>query len=546
MRSGAVSDQPMLELLCGLAAQRANGMLELTTGKRRRTFWFEGGAVTASKSNLKSESLKGLQERMPDTETSELIALQGTLRVRNTLTMDDGEWTFTPNEPPPARRPIDLLNACWVSMIETVSDTDLRTRFAGLMGRFPRLSGTGGVAASDLPFGPPLSDFITQLDGQRPLQDVIDFAPVPPDNALRALYLALACGVVDIIDQASTAQITAARGAASDPASSTADDLIQDLFAEELGAPDPATSTLLDDRPRPEDPTDQALGGFVADMLDTIAPDEPVPAAVLNDAPEDTAEAVDPELVRLREELARVNAAENDFEVLSIAWDASDSAYRKAYFKLAQELHPDRWASHSADAADLASEIFARVSAAWDNLGDAETRQATIDRVIHGIKSEDELAMEKVQDILAAENAFKAGMVEFQAGRIVQAHEHFERAFERVPEEHEYKAFYGYTTFKLNAGRDDDAAERGERMLRDAVDTGTKLHNGWMLVGMIYRERGELEIAMKALLTSLKLKPDNVQAQRELRRIKHLRDKEKEKEKGGLSGFLSGLFGRKK
>ncbi|MCB9743392.1 MAG: DnaJ domain-containing protein [Alphaproteobacteria bacterium] len=513
----------MIELLCSLAAQRASGMLEVTESKKKRVFWYEGGRVTATKSNLRSETLKSLREGNAEASNDDLIALQGALRVKGVVAAQEGEWSFTPNEPPPARRPIELLESCWLALIEAVSEVDLRARFAGLMRRFPIVDDTGGVRLDDLPVGGALRELIAQLDGQRPLSDVIDFAPMPPADAMRGLYLALACGVIKVDQEAHTARVIGEGPVVPPPAGKGPDDVIAGLFDEVLGGAEPPTQ--LDYRaPPPDAPTEPA-------ML------EP-PAAV--------EEVEDPRLRELREAMARVEAAENVFEVIGVAWDASEADYRKAYFKLAQEYHPDRWSSASAEVAELAGDIFAKVSEAWEALGDADARQATIDRVIFGKKTEDELAMEKVQDIMAAEEAFKAGMADFNAGRIVQAHESFKAAMELVPEEHEYRAFYGYTLFKINYGKDDAAASQGENMVKDAVDEGTKLHNGWMLAGMIYREKGQLDVAMKALLTALKINPGNAMAQRELRRVKRMRDKEKEQESGGIAGFFKGLFGGKK
>ncbi|MCB9741563.1 MAG: DnaJ domain-containing protein [Alphaproteobacteria bacterium] len=509
----------MLELLCSLAAQRASGMLEVNEDKKKRVFWYEGGRVTATKSNLRSETLKSLREKSPDAENDDLIALQGAIRVRSVIAAKEGDWSFTPNEPPPARRPIELIESCWLALCEVVTEAELRGRFAGLMRRFPTVDDSGGVSLESLPLAGPLKELIGQLDGQRPLGDVIDFAPMPPSDALRGVYLAMACGVVKVENQANTPRVIGEGPVIPPAAGKGPDDVIAGLFDAALGAPEPVTE-IQREAPPPDAPTEPAM------MAE--------------------AQVEDPRMRELREGLARIEAAENVFEVIGVAWDASEAEYRKAYFKLAQDYHPDRWTTASAEASELAGQIFARVGEAWEALGERDARQATIDRVIHGKKTEDELAMEKVQDILAAEESFKAGMADFNAGRIVQAHEAFQRAMELVPEEHEYRAFYGYTLFKMNLGRDDAAAEEGAVLVKEATDAGTKLHNGWMLAGMIYRDKGQLDIAMKALLTALKINPANAMAQRELRRVKRMRDKEKEDESSGIGGFIKGLFGRKK
>lgn len=483
MRSGSVSDQPTIELLCSLAAQKASGRLDIADGAKKRSFWFEGGALTQTRSNLKSESLERLRERDAAASDDELLAQQGKLRVRNAMALTEGEWSFTPNDPPPSRFPVDLPRVAREAIDEgLVHDALLKARLASHMVRFPRLV-SAGVPPESLPFSGPERQLLDDLDGLRPLRDVLDFAPIPADQALRVIYLALCCGAVSIEDSSSGARVQASPS-----------ERIDALF----------------DEPKVE-----------------IGPD--------------------PDLRRLREERERIRAAENDFQVLGISWDASDADYRKAYFRMAQDFHPDRWTARSPEHAELAGDIFARLGAAWAALGDPAKRQETIDRVIHGKKTEDELAEEKVRDILAAENSFKAGLSEFRSGRIVQAHEQFKAAAQRVPEEMEYLAYYGYTTFRLAHGKDDVTANEGVNMVRTATEQGAKLANGWALMGMIYHQQEQVDLAKKALLMALKLEPSNAMAQNELKRIKRALEKLEEEQKAasGIGGFFSRLFGKK-
>jgi DnaJ-class molecular chaperone len=64
------------------------------------------------------------------------------------------------------------------------------------------------------------------------------------------------------------------------------------------------------------------------------------------------------------------NMAEDPYKVLGVARDASDEDIRRAYRKLAKELHPDLNPSNRA----VAEERFKKVSAAYDIVGDPEKR----------------------------------------------------------------------------------------------------------------------------------------------------------------------------
>lgn len=63
--------------------------------------------------------------------------------------------------------------------------------------------------------------------------------------------------------------------------------------------------------------------------------------------------------------------AEDPYKVLGVAREASDDDIRRAYRKLAKELHPDLNPSNRASA----EERFKRVSAAYEIVGDAEKRK---------------------------------------------------------------------------------------------------------------------------------------------------------------------------
>lgn len=487
MRTGAVSEQPVFGLLAELVASRASGGLELGDGKRRWNLWFEAGRVVGSRSNLKSEATATLAERHPGVPPEALAALQGEARVRNLLRLAEGSYTFTPGEAPPQRAPLDLPALLWGALQAGVVPTEPLDALLSPPDTRPRLA-SGGLALSALGLPPELNAVLCDLDGERTLQDVLDFAPTPPEQTRQALALAVALGVAR-------------------------------LSAE----------------PAPEVHVNPA-----ADPLSALFND------VFTAAPTVQLQKADPEVERLHEESGRIGGAETHFEVLGLPWDSPPGEFRRAYMRLAQQLHPDRWVNRPPELAEEAARAFARLGEAWEVLGEEEARQAYIDRVVHGKKTEDELAMEKLQDIMDAENLFKAGMAEFNAGRLVTAHEHFRGAHQKLPEEHEFAAFYGYTTFRIHHGKDDLSANQGRQLVRESVEKGTKLHNGWALMGMIYAAEGEAELAKKSLLAALKLSPTNPLAQRELKRLMRQEETRKEAEKpSGIGGFFNKLFGRK-
>ena len=128
-----------------------------------------------------------------------------------------------------------------------------------------------------------------------------------------------------------------------------------------------------------------------------------------------------------------------------------------------------------------------------------------------------------------------------EAGRFQQAHERFLDCVDKVPEEKVYVAYLGFTTFRLNYERDEEAAQNGLEMLKGAIDQGTKLHEGWTLLGQIYRLKGQDDMARRCFVQALRINPSSPDAYREMKRMQA--EKERDEKKGGLFG---GLFGRKK
>ncbi|MED5371114.1 MAG: DnaJ domain-containing protein [Myxococcota bacterium] len=516
MQSGSVTEQPIVELFGSLVAQRASGRLDIVQDKRKRAFWFENGQLSFSKSNLRSETQERIAERNPDIPPERLPWAQLKLRLRNVAALQEGDWTFKPNVAPPKRDPQPLLKALTELVLTRVPEAVVDARLAGLGSRYPRL-GVGGPTPRDLGLDDPGLEMLSTLDGGRPLEDVLEFAPMDPVRARKIIYLAVVTGAVNFEeDEATLARVSAAPEALPTVA--------EKAPFSEVGAP----SNLADlfDAPIVSAPT----GG--AAMPVEIAQDPAsAPLPVLQEHPE---------LPALRQELRRVEDAEDHFGVLEVHWDADENTFRKAYFALAQRLHPDRWTDAPQEVRQLAADIFAKVSEAWEELGDAEARKAYTDRVIHGIKSEDELAMEKVRAILAAEDDFKAGLSQFRRGNLVGAHELFEKAHLAVPEEAEFQAYFGYTLFKQHYGKNEAEAQRGVNLIKSAIDNHVKLDGGWVLMGLVFRSANNHKRAISAFRKALEMNPANVDAERELRRsaqeMRRAAEKAAKEEKKGFFG----------
>ena len=477
---------PLTSELCAHAIAGSTGALGWTDGKRRRTFYFELGQLLMLQSNLKSEGTERIAELNPALSGNELQAASVQARVAGSLKEAGGEAQWTPNAAPPRREPADL----GAALREATPQRSAASSSPTVVG-----AGGGWIHRQGMPAD--LAGYLGALDGARSLDEVVAFAPAEPAEAERWITTALAIGAMTDVGTAS-ATYEVRRVQRRPTAPRPAEDIAW-MIAEGLGQ-------------------------------EPVAPPTPAP--------------VDPVATRLGPTAARIRGASNHFDVLGVKWDEPQEVARKAYFTLARELHPDGFSGAPAEIQAAAAELFDTVRGAWEVLKDDTLRTAYIKKVVHGEKTEDEVAMDKVRAILEAEGEFTRALLDFSSGRIAQAHECFLRVSAAVPEEAEFSAYAGYTSFRMNTGKDAEKAEAGLAQLRAAVERSEKLDSGWVLLGHVHHSRGAPVESREAYIRALKINPSNPDAVRGMKRLERDKAAIDEAASGG-SGLFRKLFGGK-
>jgi tetratricopeptide (TPR) repeat protein len=403
----------------------------------------------------------------------------------------------------------------------------LQAAIGGLLRGWPRakaeLSELGELGATDA-----LATYLQELDGSRPGLDVLDFAPGDRAQVLTCLWLASGLGLLE--DRREDGFLTP-----SPPPTAS---------AAVVSPPSGAGAGRLDEGPS------HVVAGLPGRRGASAAPTSAVPAvpvAVEKHPMED----------RLRELHRRFTTANHYFDAYGLSSDAPADHFRKCHLEFAQALHPDKYVEASPELQELATEAFDRERVAWETLGDDEKRLAYADRVIRGVKTEEELAMEQVQNYWSAEADFKRGVAALNAGRLLQAHPMFQAAVERVPDELEFRAYLGFTTFQVNRSRDKEAAERGVEMLKDVIERNKeqerKLDLAWVLLGRTYKDAGNDTAAKRCFVQALKLNPANADGLRELKRLSgqepgrkdEPKAEKRDEAKTEKKGFFASLFGKK-
>lgn len=482
-----MSGSEIAELMGAWLTRGVTGAIEWKDDRRRRLFFFEAGQLVAVQSNLKSESPQRVAERHPGLGEAGLRRRVVEERVRGALSETVGAVQLHLGVDAPAREPVDLIDVLWA-----VADALPMPSEAG----FPRTRAAGLPALAAAPLPEDLRPYLADLDGTRALEDVVAFGPAEPEVTRRALALATVLGAVEVLD--AEAPAFAVTTPPARPGGATA--VVEATFGARAPAQD--IGSLIS----------QELGGPPAAAVTASGYEVVLPRRAAAAPPQGDAEE------RRRALARRVLAARDHFEALGVSWQESPEALRRAYVSLARDLHPDAAGGVADEVRDDLVAAFDRVRAAWEVLGDATARETYVARVVRGEKSDEEKAMERVRLILEAESDFKRGVNELNAGRILAAHEIFQRVIERVPEDQEFRAYHGYTTFRLHLGRDPRKAEEGFRQVEEAVKARENFDQGYVLIGMMHRAVGDEAKARQSFVQALRLKPSNPDALREMRR----------------------------
>ncbi|MDG1478099.1 MAG: J domain-containing protein [Myxococcota bacterium] len=561
------------DALVSLITSNAAGALEVRSGRKRWIFYVDSGRLVFTRSNLKSESAEAIRAELTNPTRPGIILAQAARRLRNALRGAGQELSVKAGEAAPKTLPIPTAAVLITGLAEGRDEASLRAGAAELLASWPMVVGDALV---ELGGDDTMEGYLSALDGERSGEDVLSFAPGGDiRRALAAMWVAWKLGSI---------------AAGPEPVSDTAPGLGLDLgfdldavLAEATAAPPPSSAPEPSEPIRPPEPVRSPEPArppepeFEMDFDEAEADDDSYEAAVMSalgvsssedaalpDAP-DTADAApspdpspDPALPpqpvaghlmaeRLTTLAERVYAAENHFDVLGLSWEAPVEEFRAAYRDLARDLHPDRYIDATDEMQETATEVFDKIRAAFEVIGNDEERQKYTDKTIHGKKTEEELAMEQLQAYWSAESDFKKGLAAFNQGKLTSAHDFFTHAVDGVPDELEFRAYHAYTSFALERTRDPERALEHIDTLKSVIERNQeqerKLDAAWVLLGRAYRENGELETARRCIVQALRINASNSDATREMRRLKNPDRKPKEEKKKG--GFFSKLFGKK-
>ncbi len=487
--------------------EESSHIIECAQGKKKWLFYFVNGQLSLTKSNLKQEQTKTLQKEHPDATAVEISLLQAKIRFAKCVLCESVN-----------------IKTSSKTLNENISTMD--ALIGGLSGFLSENTEVMELLANE-------------MDNLRPNNS----SPIDTNNAQWQNFMATLKGSLRSSASITSFGLELSEGWALLWTLQTFELLEKDEEEEEN------LSNLLDFN------LDELLAEEVA--KEDIIPHEPESAEEKEEEDDNAIDDIEldvtstQELKSLDELEVHITNASNHFEILGVSHNGTLEDFRRSYFDLSKKLHPDRFSDADESTINRATILFDKVREAHETLANDDARAKYIDTVILGNASEEEQAMQQLQAMWKAEEAFKTGERLFQQGQIGRAHDFFQEAHENDENTLVFKAYFGYTTFHQNKTRPEDA-QAGLDMILEVTqlneDQEIKLDSAWVLLARAYRESGKKDRALRAITKALKIKPSNSDAQRELKRIRGQEGKprakatKKEDKKGG---FFSRLFGGK-
>jgi CheY-like chemotaxis protein len=218
------------------------------------------------------------------------------------------------------------------------------------------------------------------------------------------------------------------------------------------------------------------------------------------------------------------------FEILGVDAQADESVVREAYSRLAESSHPDRFRSSSAPVRKLAEEAFAHITRAYETLVDPRRRgRYVLDRRREERNAEE---VQLGQKALRAEGEFRRGEALLRARAYEEALICFGRALELYPEEGDYYAHYGWALYLCHPDEISIAEEAIEHVKR-GLKLASHREKPYLFLGRLFKVIGHTEAAEKMFVRAARVQPECHEAMRELRLINMRRQKTR-----GLIGRL--------
>ena len=476
-------------------------------------------------------ALFGLGLLTPATAFSNL-AEQALAVMLKAILAQAGTFTFQDSQLPTVKvMPLGNRWAVLTALLRRIPLAEIKARLARDADR-PVTKVEGRVAIEDLPLTPQEARVINYLNGTASLNELARKFPQDSENLHRLVLLLRDLELVAVAgaraaaprvaarseaaaERPRAANASATREAPARPAASAPPILTPSRGVASLGAP-PRIDGAGHTPPRL---TPSRGAGLPAAKPDSAPPPAGPPPRLTpsrgapQPAQSDPAPPPDMELESLRALAMRLKD-DNYFQVLGIDLKANAAAVKVAYIKLAKIYHPDTISAAALpEVAKLKEEIFAAIGQAYRVLSDDQSR-ANYAEIIEGGGTEQEML--PLSQVLLAEEKFERGRNLVRAKRFPEALTVLDEAISGSQEVAEFYAWRGYAKFFALSDKKKAQAE-ANRDLQTALQKSQYCASAHYFLGQIAKLTGDTKTALTQFKKAVELKPDHIDAKREVR-----------------------------
>lgn len=229
------------------------------------------------------------------------------------------------------------------------------------------------------------------------------------------------------------------------------------------------------------------------------------------------------------------------FEVLGVDATTPTGAIQSSYFSLAKLWHPDRTPPDLQDLKPTVQRVFARISEAFQTLSDPGKRAAYLETLkLGGVVAEQEL----VEKGLGAVEYFERAEVFMKRGQIAQAELAARKSVELDPQPHHQALLAWIQAHQLGeppvlaAGQKTEMYLTQIRLLDVALAQSPNYDKALFYRAELYKRSGMVEQAVKDYKRVVALKPNHIDAAREVRLFEMRQTKQAQTSSSGLLGKL--------
>ncbi|MCI0571285.1 MAG: DnaJ domain-containing protein [Myxococcaceae bacterium] len=451
--------------------------------------------------------------------------------IARAVLAESGRYRFGPSDLPASKAlPLGDRWGLLSALVRRLPGPELRRRLQSVLA-LPVMKSGGRVDVSELRLTPQEARTLGRIDGVRSLEQLMQETPQEADNLLRLAYLLRELEALSFVP----AQRPVVKTTAVPPTSPvntqrpapTARTVAAPNTAASPGArPPPVLSPAqpgAPTRPTPgpaSSPAQPTRGGAQAHKPLTPSLSQGERGQRTQGQGSDVARGqgsgaapgpdVAPDLPSLRTLLDALKG-QNHFQRLGVPENADTSAVKAAYFRLARVHHPDTVPPGAPqEMAKLKADIFAAIGEAYRALGDDALRADYILELATGGGEVD------VANILKAEDLFNRACAMVKARRFAEAAKLLDDAIALNPDEGEFYAWRGYSRFFT---LDDKISAKAQalRELQEALKRNERCVPAHYFTGQVIKLSGDAAGALKHFKRTLELKPDHIDAAREVR-----------------------------